>query len=180
MAKKRKPDEEKLRPKHQLFAECYIANGFRVTKAAIDAGYSEKTAAAQGSRLLKNVKIQAYISKRMSELVMSKEEVLYRISEHGRSDIREFIGKSSDEIRDHPKGWLIKKYKQKARRLPGSELVEEYVEVEMLDPQSALLNIAKHHGLLIEKHEHTGKDGGPIITRSMTDEELERIASGSG
>lgn len=180
MAKKKKPENDKLNPRHQLFAECYITNGFRVTKAAIEAKYSEKTAAAQGSRLLKNVKVQAYISKRMSELVMSKEETLYRISAQGRSDIRDFMGLTTEEIREHPNGWLIKKFKRKAiitELLPGG-VIHEHVEVELLDPQAALINIAKHHGLLVEKHEHTGADGGPILTKMMTDEELERIASG--
>lgn len=32
----------------------------------------------------------------------------------------------------------------------------------------------------VERQEHTGAEGGPILVQSMTDEELERIASGSG
>lgn len=37
------------------------------------------------------------------------------------------------------------------------------LEVKMRDQDAALLNIAKHLGLLIEKRELTGKDGKPLI-----------------
>ena len=32
----------------------------------------------------------------------------------------------------------------------------------MRDQDAALLNVAKHLGMMINKHEHTGKDGAPI------------------
>ena len=31
-----------------------------------------------------------------------------------------------------------------------------------LDQDGALANVAKHLGMFVEKHEHTGKDGKPI------------------
>jgi len=46
------------------FAKAYILTGCKNgTQAAIDAGYSEKTAAQQASRLLKDVKVKALIDK---------------------------------------------------------------------------------------------------------------------
>lgn len=47
--------------KHEKFCVEYRKNGGNITAAARAAGYSEKTAAQQGSRLLKNVKIQTRI-----------------------------------------------------------------------------------------------------------------------
>lgn len=134
--------------RRQRFVDAYIMNGFREREAAISAGYAEKSAHVTASRLLKNAKIQAAISARMNELVMSKEEALYRLSEHGRGDLREFMGLSTEELKRHPKGWLIKKYEQKSRRLPGGKLLEEYVKIELTNPHDAVTTIAKHHGLL--------------------------------
>ena len=52
-----------LRPQVMLFVTEYIKNGGNATQAAIAAGYSEKTAYSQASRLLKNVEVQRYLNK---------------------------------------------------------------------------------------------------------------------
>lgn len=52
-----------LRPQKMIFVTEYIKNGGNATQAAIAAGYSEKTAYSQGSRLLKDVEIQQYLNK---------------------------------------------------------------------------------------------------------------------
>lgn len=134
---------------YRKFAEAYVANGFNATKAAVTAGYSEKTAYSQGSRLLKNVEIQTLVSDVMASQIMSKTETAFRLSQHARADISPFINLNSQEISEHPLAWLIKKYKIKTRRLPGTvAILEEKVEIELHDSQSALNTFAKHHGLL--------------------------------
>ncbi|MFS8215630.1 terminase small subunit [Paenibacillus peoriae] len=52
-----------LRPQIMLFVNEYLKNGNNATHAAIAAGYSEKTASSQGSRLLKSVEVQQYLNK---------------------------------------------------------------------------------------------------------------------
>lgn len=52
-----------LRPQMMIFVTEYLRNGNNATQAAVAAGYSEKTAASQGSRLLKSVEIQQYLNK---------------------------------------------------------------------------------------------------------------------
>lgn len=52
-----------LRPQMMIFVTEYLRNGNNATQAAIAAGYSEKTASSQGSRLLKSVEIQQYLNK---------------------------------------------------------------------------------------------------------------------
>jgi phage terminase small subunit len=46
---------------------------------------------------------------------------------------------------------------------------------KLVDKKGALDSIAKHLGMFVEKHEHTGRDGGPIQmqTQSLSDSELE-------
>lgn len=52
-----------LRPQMMLFVTEYLQNGNNATQAAIAAGYSEKTASSQGSRLLKSVEVRQYLNK---------------------------------------------------------------------------------------------------------------------
>lgn len=52
----------------RLFVDNFIANGENATNAAIAAGYSVKTAAVQGCRLLRNVQIQQEIVNRREQL----------------------------------------------------------------------------------------------------------------
>ena len=54
----------KLTTKQQLFVDEYLVD-LNATQAAIRAGYSEKTAEFQASRLLKNVKIEKALGIRM-------------------------------------------------------------------------------------------------------------------
>jgi phage terminase small subunit len=57
-----------LRPQIMIFVTEYIKNGNNATQAAIAAGYSEKTAYSQGSRLLKSVEVQQYLNKTEQKL----------------------------------------------------------------------------------------------------------------
>ena len=50
-----------LTDKQQRFCEEYVVD-LNATQAAIRAGYSANTAEAQASRLLRNVKVQAYVA----------------------------------------------------------------------------------------------------------------------
>ncbi len=52
---------------------------FNATRSAEDAGYSKKTAASQGSRLLKNVKVREAVEARLAEMAMSSTEALVRL-----------------------------------------------------------------------------------------------------
>ena len=51
---------EALKPRERCFVQAYLANHMNGTAAASVAGYSEKTAACQASRLLKKPEIKAY------------------------------------------------------------------------------------------------------------------------
>lgn len=49
-----------LNERQKAFCEYYAATG-NATQAAVDAGYSRRTAYSQGQRLLKNVEVQNYL-----------------------------------------------------------------------------------------------------------------------
>jgi phage terminase small subunit len=52
-----------LAPRMMIFVTEYLKNGNNATQAAIAAGYSEKSAYSQASRLLKSVEVQQYLNK---------------------------------------------------------------------------------------------------------------------
>lgn len=58
---------KKLSVKRKKFADEYIICG-NATQAAIDAGYSKRSAKQTGSRLLDQAEIKEYIAERMKEL----------------------------------------------------------------------------------------------------------------
>ena len=60
-------DDVKLTPKQMRFVDEWLID-FNGKQAAIRAGYSAKTAEATAARLLRNVKVQAEISRRQKDL----------------------------------------------------------------------------------------------------------------
>lgn len=84
-------ENDELNQKQNIFAREYIID-LNATQAAIRAGYSENTADVQGSRLLGNVKVQAYISYLMDErskrLEIKADNVLKEIAKLAFANIK--------------------------------------------------------------------------------------------
>lgn len=84
-----------LTPNQKAFADYYIELG-NASEAARKAGYSEKTAAATASRLLKNVNVSAYIADRMKKQdenrVASADEVLQFYTSVMRGEVKDAFG----------------------------------------------------------------------------------------
>ena len=113
------------------------------TQAAIDAGYSKKTARSQGQRLLTDVDIRQLVENRVTEAAMSADEVLHELSDIGRADWREFL-----EIRRDKEGDIID------------------ATLRLTDKLKALELVGKHHRLFTDKTELTGANGGAIQTET--------------
>jgi hypothetical protein len=124
----------------ELFALRYLANGRNATDAYQDSHprCSRRTAGREGSRLLKNPKVEALIDAeiqaRKQRLRMEADEALEGISNMGRADIRRLYDQNGnilpiklwpDDIADcvkglqpTPFGWKLVLYdKLKAREL---------------------------------------------------------------
>ena len=84
----------KLTDKQRSFIEHYCSNGFNATQAAISAGYSEKTAQEQSSRLLSNVMIsdaiQLFMSKATKKALITTEDIVKRLI-----DEAEYVGEGA-------------------------------------------------------------------------------------
>ena len=140
-----------LTPKQQRFVEEYLID-LNATQSAIRAGYSEKTANEQGSRLLANVSISEAIAeaknKRAERTEITQDYVLSNIQKVIERCMQQEAVQARDGsplLVEGPEGNLACLFEFKeAGALKGLEL------------------LGKHLGMFKDKVEHTGKDGGPI------------------
>lgn len=163
-----------LSDKQQRFCDEYLLD-LNATQAAIRAGYSEKTAQEQGSRLLSNVMVKSYVEERMKQrekrTEVTQDRVLAELAKIGFSDIRKAVRwgvgvnvtpdtedvangialVSSDEIDD-------------ATAAAISEITQtgSGIKVKLHDKRAALVDMGKHLGMFKDKLELTGADGGPL------------------
>ena len=148
--------------KQRVFIEKYL-QCWNATEAAKRAGYSERTARQQGSKLLTKVDISEAINKRISEEAMSADEVLARLAEQARGDHSQYMtpqGPDMNAIVNKGMSHLIKRYKRDSSG----------VTVEFYDAQAALVHIGRHHKLFTDKTEITGKDGNEIRVTLIEDD----------
>jgi phage terminase small subunit len=162
-----------LTPKQERFVAEYLANGLNATKAAIDAGYSERTAESQGSRLLRNVKVAALIGGktkiRMEKLEITADRVLQELAKLAFFDPRKFFNSdgSAKQVTDLDD--------DTAMALAGMEVFELFEgageqkhayglskKFRLADKGQNLERLGKHLKLFTDKTEHTGKNGAPI------------------
>jgi len=169
MPKKRVPGR-KLTAKQKRFVAEYLID-LNASKAAARAGYSAKSAPAQGWQLLSKPLIEAAIaegtSKQLQKTAASAERVLQELSRIALSDPRALYDEKgnlkapadwSDEVAAAVAGVEIE-----TKRTPGTETEVEVAKVKRWDKNRALEILARYHKLLTEKVEHTGKDGGPLV-----------------
>lgn len=165
--------KSKLAPKQQRFIEEYPKD-LNGRQAAIRAGYSEKTAQEQSSRLLSNVKVQsalqAALKARADKAELTAADLLAEIDILATSNIAQIFDFDSEG------GIVLKAGKDipdRARRCIASlELTTDksgqpIVKVRLWDKVAAQRLAGQHRGMFTEKHEHTGEGGGPIQIRTI-------------
>lgn len=170
-----------LKNRQRAFIEHYLSTGegglFNATKAAEMAGYAHARQA--GSRLLSNVNIRAAIEERLDELKLRADEVLIRLGQQARFDQLRFVDFFGDgvaidlkQIKVAGLGHLVKKISRDR---------SENLTVEFYDSQAALIHLARHHGLFLDKTALTDPTGesawNPFsgLSDEELDDELERL-----
>lgn len=191
---------KKLTPKQQRFVEEYLVD-LNAAAAARRAGYSEKTARQIGERLLTNVdiqeEVQALMQARQQRTEITADRVLRELAAVAFFDPRKLFNPDGS-----PKP-ITELDDQTAAALAGIEVLEEFEgagkdrvfvgytkKYKVADKNTALTNAMRHLGMLRDKVELTGKDGGPVQHQrvaadlsGLTDDELdalERIAAKLG
>ncbi|HAP0140329.1 TPA: terminase small subunit [Escherichia coli] len=172
----------KLTDKQELFAREYLKD-LNGTQAAIRAGYSEKTANEQASRLLANVNVQKFVSElksaRVEQTGIDAAYVLRRLVEIDQMDVLDILLQNGElkPIKDWPKVWRT--------TLSGMDVVEMVFadsaallkKIKWPDKVKNLELLGKHVSVQAFKEqtstEITGADGGPVRYADMSEELLE-------
>ncbi len=165
-----------MTPRQQRFVEEYLVD-LNATQAAIRAGYSAKSACEQASVLLRNPKVAAAVAARASRVTRKAEVTVERVLDEletlGFSDIGEILDFSGDRLCLRSPSAIP----ERARRAISAVKVKRYVEghgeeaqtVEVTEfklwsKDAALEKLGKYLKMFVERHEHTGKDGTPLLS----------------
>lgn len=149
--------EEKLTPRQAIFVAEYLVDR-NATRAAIAAGYSEKTAAAAGSRLLRNVKVARVLDLRNARRV----ERLHVTADHTINELAKLSYFDPGRLFDED-GKLLPVHKL-------DEVTRAAVEAVEIDPKTGkikkivmakkgqnLERLGRYQKLFTDRIEHDGR-----------------------
>lgn len=165
MAKKR------LNEKQDMFCREFIVD-YHQTKAAIRAGYSERSAYSIGNRLMKKAEIQERIAElekeRMKRLNISQDRVLYELAciamsngaDYGEVTEKHIPVKDGESVPIQCVDFTLTKDLNDQQRRAISSIKEGKtgIEVKTHDKVKALELLMKHYGMLSDKPESTTGD----------------------
>lgn len=173
-----------LTDKQQRFVEEYLVD-LNATQAAIRAGYSQRTAAEQGCQLLGKKHVAEAIAaarQALSEKVgLKAERVVEEIRRIAFANITDVMSwGEAVAVKDAETGEVT--VAQGIALVPSYELPEhaqgaiaevrqtrEGLALKMHSKVEALDKLARHLGVYAaEKHELTGRNGGPIEVKEMS------------
>lgn len=191
---------DKLTNLQQRVATNVLA-GMTQRQAYYEAGgtaSSDESADAAASQMLSNIMVKEFMDsmkhEAVSNAVMSRQEALEKLSNLARTDLKDLVEFGEYELGSDGEGnpivqasWRIKdSAMQDPNKMAAiSELTagKEGIKIKTHSPITAIQQLAKMQGWeSAGKLEVTGKDGGPIQTRDVTelsDAELLAIASAS-
>ncbi|CAD6049349.1 terminase small subunit [Escherichia coli] len=172
----------KLTDKQELFAREYLKD-LNGTQAAIRAGYSEKTANEQASRLLANVNVQKFVaelkSARVEQTGIDAAYVLRRLVEIDQMDVLDILLQNGElkPIKDWPKVWRTTLSGMDVVEIPCADSAALLKKIKWPDKVKNLELLGKHVSVQAFKEqtstEITGADGGPVRYADMSEELLE-------
>lgn len=159
---------KKLAPRQAAFVREYLVD-LNATQAAIRAGYKEKTARAQGSRLLTNAAVEAALKgaleKRNERLELKADDVLRELLTFARFDPARAFAKDGSMLPLH-------EMPEDVRRAISSIEVDEFdaddgpigrvKKVKFWSKPHGLEMLGRHLKLFTDKVEAAGADGGPL------------------
>lgn len=191
----------KLNERQERFCNEYLID-LNATQAAIRAGYSERTAAAQAARLLTNVNIQTYIQQRKQDRVerteITQDKVLRELALIAFSNTADYISvvEKQATVNDES-GVQIPLFDEDGKPVMyrtvepvlTAELTEDQkralaiikkgrdgFDVKPYDKVRALELLGKHLGMFTEKVEMSGQVNNPFA--GLSTEDLKALVDG--
>jgi phage terminase small subunit len=173
-------------PNHERFCLEYVKDR-NATQAAVRAGYSSNAARQQGSRLLTNVAIKARVDELLGRIAdrleISAANVLGELAKLGFANMDDYVRvvEGGDAVvdlsnMDRDKWAAVQEITVDSYTEGGGEDAREVkrVKFKLSDKRAALVDLGKHLGLFVTKHELSGPGGGPLEVVELT--ETERAA----
>ncbi|HCD7251453.1 TPA: terminase small subunit [Citrobacter farmeri] len=171
-----------LNDKQEMFCREYLVD-LNATQAAIRAGYSEKTAQEQSSRLLSNVMVQSRIAElkadRNEQVGVDAAYVLRRLTEIDQMDVLDILLQNGElkPIKDWPKVWRTTLSGMDVVEMASAESAALLKKIKWPDKVKNLELLGKHVTVQAFKEqtatEITGANGGPVRYADMSEELLE-------
>ena len=149
-----KPKNQKITEQQKLFVQELIKNNHNARQAAIAAGYSEKTADAQASRLLKNVKVLEYRDELLNNIqkptIATIEEILEYYTRVMRREETESVVVT---IKEKVSGMVLNPETGKRERKTIEKETPKIVEIptKISDANKAAEMLGKNYGIWTEK-----------------------------
>lgn len=174
----------RLTPKQAKFVDAMLLDPDHPTAAAVSAGVPVKSAAVMANKWLKMVKIASALEAsrraRAARTQITADRVLQELAILGFSDVSQY---TLDEryhltpVEGAPAAAMRAissvKHKMREHYLDGELAGKDHeIEYRLWDKNTALTNLAKHLGLLVERHEINITQQHLMTVRTMSDMEL--------
>ncbi|MCG7932132.1 MAG: terminase small subunit [Candidatus Thiodiazotropha lotti] len=162
---------DQLKPQQQQFVLELLKHNFNATKAAIEAGYSEKSARSQASQLLTKLNIQAAISEQVKaqqeRIMVDADYLLEVLRDDVEADLADLFKENGNlkPVKEWPpvfRRGLVASLKVEAIQVRGDDKQSEIVqvkEVRLADRTKLKVLLGKHRAVQAFDKE---KDGNEI------------------
>ncbi len=159
----------------KIFCDEYLIdlNATRAYKSAYKNVTKDETAAASSSRLLRNVKVKAYIDKKMAEreerTEITQDKVLKELAKIGFADIKDYLEyRTAKTVVEYDEdGEPVIDYRQIIDVIDSNDVDTSIIQevsigkdgtfkFKLYDKHKALQDIGKHLGMFVDKLEHSG------------------------
>lgn len=184
----RTPTPLRIPRRWRLFAE-HLLRDPNAARAARAAGVRESNARRWASRTKGNPRFLAYFADRLAEAEheaqLQTHRILTEVGLIAHSSIDDYeIDYDAETIRvregvpeDRIRAIAAVTFRRKTfTSRDGDKETTVTADVRLWNKNDALTVAMKHKALLVERHEHTGKDGAPIEVDSVRERIADRLA----
>lgn len=169
-------------PKHERFAQ-ELAKGATATDAYVIAGYKNNDGNASKLAAKVQGRVKEITGKAAEKAGVTVQRILTELAKLGFSNMQDYMraGHDGDPVLDFSAlsadqaAALHEVTVEDFKDGRGEDARDvRRIKFKLYDKRAALVDMGKHLGMFVEKHEHTGKDGGPIETVDLSDTEAAR------
>lgn len=160
---------KKLNARERKFVQAYLdtlcnAKAYRV----VNPNVSPASARQMGYLMHKRPHVNAEIERLFEEMLQETAEARYRVLRETKrlayANIQDLQDEDGNLLPMHkwPKDAAAAVSSVEVTTRPGESEVLEVKKIKLWDKNSPRRDLLQYHGMLVEKREITGKDGGPL------------------